>query len=104
MFATLQTTFLSALFLTALGFLLTSYGFVIDSATQVGITVDSASLQFSGAIIAAIFWVSIIIHHNCIVDCSSFETPSLIVKVKYCPLVNCAIDHSMCICDAVHGL
>ena len=94
----MQTTFLSALFLTALGFLLTQYGATVDFTTQVGITVDYALLQFSGAIIAAIFWVIKIIHHNCIVDCSSFETPSLIVKVKYCPLVNCAIDHSMCIC------
>ena len=74
----MQTTFLSALFLTALGFLLTQYGAIVDYATKFGITVDSASLQFSGAIIAAIFWV----HHNCIVDCSLFGTPSLIVKLN----------------------
>ena len=54
----LQTTFLSALFLTGLGFLLTTYGQYVDYATQLGTSDDSASLQFSGAIIAAIFWVS----------------------------------------------
>ena len=53
----MQTTFLSALFLTGLGFLLTYYGLNVDTATQLGISVNSASLQFSGAIIAAIFWV-----------------------------------------------
>ena len=54
----MQTTFLSALFLTGLGFPLTYYGQGVDLATQLGISDDSASLQFSGAIIAAIFWVS----------------------------------------------
>ena len=53
----MQTTFLSALFLTGLGYLLTVYGLAVDLFTQAGITVDSSSLQFSGAIIAAIFWV-----------------------------------------------
>jgi hypothetical protein len=50
----MQTTFLGALFLTGLGVLLTYYGLV---ATQERVTA-STSLQFSGAIIAAIFWVS----------------------------------------------
>ena len=54
----MQTTFLSALFLTGLGFLLTYYGQYVDYATQFGISIDFVSLQFSGAIIAAIFWVS----------------------------------------------
>jgi hypothetical protein len=57
----MQTTFLSALFLTGLGFLLTYYGQFIrvesDTPTLLGINADSARLQFSGAIIAAIFWV-----------------------------------------------
>ena len=53
----MQTTFLSALFLTGLGYLLTYYGHGVDVATQLGVSVDFASLQFSGAIIAAIFWV-----------------------------------------------
>ena len=53
----MQTTFLSALFLTGLGVLLTYYGLRVDPI-QVGITVDYVSLQFSGAIIAAISWVS----------------------------------------------
>ena len=50
----MQTTFLSALFLTGLGVLLTYYGLVIDPSTQYGV---NDSLQFSGAIIAATFWV-----------------------------------------------
>ena len=54
----MQTTFLSALFLTGLGLLLTHYGIYVDAYTRQGITVDSYSLQFSGAIIAAIFWVN----------------------------------------------
>jgi hypothetical protein len=54
----MQTTFLSALFLTGLGFLLTYYGQFIHNFTEFGVTVDFASLQFSGAIIAAIFWAS----------------------------------------------
>ena len=57
----MQTTFLSALFLTGLGVLLTTNGQGVegvDLAMQLGISVDSAPLQFSGAIIATIFWVS----------------------------------------------
>ncbi len=53
----MQTTFLSALFLTALGFLLTYYGTYVDAATKAGITIDSVALQFSGAVIAVLFWV-----------------------------------------------
>ena len=62
----MQTTFLSALFLTGLGFLLTTYGSAVDVATQFGISVDSVSLQFSGAIIAAIFWVNYYFYYNII--------------------------------------
>ena len=51
----LQTTFLSALFLTGLGALLTIYGLFIESDILTYGVNDS--LQFSGAIIAAIFWV-----------------------------------------------
>jgi hypothetical protein len=56
----MQTTFLSALFLTGLGFLLTLYGQIVDLELYgtTGELAASASLQFSGAIIAAIFWVS----------------------------------------------
>lgn len=53
----MQTTFLSAVFLTALGYLLSFYPHLME---RYGITLDSAALQFSGAIIAAIFWVSYI--------------------------------------------
>ncbi len=61
----MQTTFLSALFLTALGFLLTYYGSNVDIATKLGITIDSSALQFSGAIIAALFWVCQAIMMDC---------------------------------------
>ena len=54
---TLQITFLSALFLTALGYLLTKYGVHVDNDRKNGTTTDYAALQFSGVIIAAIFWV-----------------------------------------------
>ena len=57
----MQTTFLSAVFLTALGFLLSFYPDLIE---RYGITLDSAALQFSGAIIAAIFWVSYVTGTN----------------------------------------
>ena len=57
----MQTTFVSALFLTAVGFLLVFYGQQIHFATESegagGIAVDSASLQFCGAALSAIFWV-----------------------------------------------
>ena len=53
----MQTTFLSALFLTGLGVLLTFNGQILDANTRLGMSDDFASLQFSGAIIAAISWV-----------------------------------------------
>ena len=50
----MQTTFLSALFLTGLGVLLTFNGQILDVNMRLGMSDDFASLQFSGAIIAAI--------------------------------------------------
>ncbi len=51
----MQTTFLSALFLTALGYLLTFYGTVLGQ--ELLFPIDSSAPQFCGAVIAAIFWV-----------------------------------------------
>ena len=57
----MQTTFLSALFLTAVGFLLVYYGEIIHQAAKSegadDVAVRYASLQFCGAILSAIFWV-----------------------------------------------
>ena len=53
----MQTTFLSALFLTALGYLLTYYGIFTQLSIEGGIVVHYSSLQFSGAVLSAIFWV-----------------------------------------------
>ena len=57
----MQITFLSALFLTAVGILLASYGEVLHHAAKSegadGVFVRYASLQFCGAALSAIFWV-----------------------------------------------
>ena len=46
--------------MTALGLLLNVYGNVIDISTKSDVVgFDYAALQFSGSIIAGIFWVSI---------------------------------------------
>ena len=49
----IQTTFLSALFLTAVGILLALYGIFLHASIEIqgadGLTVDSSSLQFCGA-------------------------------------------------------
>ena len=51
----MKITFLSALFLTGLGSLLSYYGIQLEPYEDD----HSSSLQFSGALIAAIFWVLI---------------------------------------------
>ena len=53
----LQTTFLSALFLTALGFVLVVLGFDIQQLEGFDIPV-ALTLEFSGALLAGFFWVS----------------------------------------------
>ena len=65
--ATTQTTFLSALYLTALGTLLTYYGGALELYRLAQPLypyyygpIESSALQFSGAIIATIFWVCVI--------------------------------------------
>ena len=53
----MQTTFLSALFLTALGYVLIALGIAIQLLE--GSNIPAAfSLEFSGAFLAALFWVS----------------------------------------------
>ena len=55
----IQTTYLGALFLTALGFILIFTGIIIQSGGLNGSDISNAvSLEFSGTFIAGLFWVS----------------------------------------------
>jgi hypothetical protein len=61
----MQITFLSALFLTAVGILLALYGIIIFLHVSIeiqgadGLAVDSSTLQFCGAALSAVFWVDL---------------------------------------------